>query len=170
MDDLITKAQRGDRLAVADLARDHYAKVYRFCVRRVGDESAKDATQDTFVTMQKSIRKYEARSTFETWLFGIANNACRNLARKMRIEPLRIENWMEAQTDGGHGQVEAKTDLASALAKLSPEHREVVMMHEIEEMTYAQIAEILGVPEGTVKSRLHHAFVALRRSFVGVTA
>jgi len=170
MDDLITKAQRGDRQAVADLVRDHYARVYRFCSRRVGDETAKDATQDTFVTMQKSIKRFQARSTFETWLFGIANNACRNLARRKRLEPLSIENWMEASTDGGHAEVEAKADLIAAMRRLSVEHREVVVMHEIEEMTYAQIAEILGVPEGTVKSRLHHAFVALRRTVAGVTA
>lgn len=169
MDHLIEQAQRGNRDAISSLVKEHYASVYRFCARRLGEELAKDAAQETFITMQKSLRKFERKSAFETWLFGIANNSCRNIARKRKAEPYSIENWMDVPGPSEHKATEDRATLRGALIKLSDEHREVVLMHEVEEMTYSEIAEILGIPVGTVKSRLYHAFVALRRSMAGVT-
>ena len=167
MDGLVTRAQRGDRGAMDRLVCEHYARVYRFCARRVGEAAGQDAAQETFVTMVKSISKYEGRSSFPTWLLGVANRTCMALARKRRLEPLPLEAWHDSGTDTESAAID-RAALAQALRSLSTEHREVVELHEVEGLRYAEIAEILGVPEGTVKSRLHHAFLNMRKQLGGV--
>ncbi len=163
MDGRIEQARRGDRDALGLLVREHYPRVYRFCARRLGDDWAEDAAQETFVTMQRSLKRYQERSSFETWLLGIAHNHCRNLSRKRRMDPSQLDAWMEQQAQTVEDPIFDRESLRCALAKLSEEHREVVMLHEVEGLKYGEIGEILGIPEGTVKSRLHHAFMNLRR-------
>jgi RNA polymerase sigma-70 factor, ECF subfamily len=168
MDGRIEAAQRGDREALASLVREHYALVFRFCARRLGDEAGADAAQETFVTMQRRLRHFGGRSSFETWLLGIAHNECRAKARSSRLDPLPLEAWVEvaAPTD----RADDREALRQALAALSVDHREVVVLHELDGLRYAEIAEILGIPEGTVKSRLHHAFLNLRAALCGGAA
>lgn len=166
MDGLVAQAQKGDRGAMDRLVCEHYARVYRFCARRVGEAAGQDAAQETFVTMVKSIGKYAGRSSFPTWLLGVANRTCMALARKRRLEPMPLEAWHDGGTDTESAAID-RVALAQALRSLSPEHREVVVMHEVEGLRYAEIAEILDVPEGTVKSRLHHAFLNMRKQLVG---
>ena len=165
MDGRIEKAKQGNREALGFLVRMHYDRVYRFCARRIGDDLAPDAAQETFVTMQKSIRGFEAKSRFETWLLGIANNQCRYLIRKKRLEPQTLQNWLDVAGPQMSDQLLDREALRCALSKLTDDHREVVFLHEIEGLRYAAIAEILGIPEGTVKSRLFHAFRVMRRYF-----
>lgn len=149
--------------AVERLVHEHYASVYRFCARRIGDQAAFDATQETFLTAQKCWHKFRGESTERTWLFGIAMNQCRSMARKRKLEPLGLENWLD---DPSPGDMQAETlqreDLRRALAQLSPEHLEIILLHEIEGLRYSEAARLLGVPEGTLKSRLHYAFKELR--------
>ena len=166
MDGRIEQAKRGDRDALGGLVREHYSQVFRFCARRLGDDLAQDAAQETFVTMQRSIKRYEGRSTFPTWLLGIAHNHCRNMARKRKMDPVPLATWLEAPDPTAQNPIDREA-LRRALAQLSEEHREVVLLHEVEGLRYAEIAEITGVPEGTVKSRLHHAFQHLRRHLCG---
>lgn len=163
MEGRIDLAKRGDRAALEELVREHYARVYRFCARRIGDDWAADATQETFVTMQRTLKNFKRASTLDTWLLGIAHNHCRNLARKKGKEFQATETWLSQLADRQSHSVIDREALKAAMAQLSDEHREVVLLHEVEELRYADIAEILGVPEGTVKSRLHHAFLNLRR-------
>ncbi|MBS1721495.1 MAG: RNA polymerase sigma factor [Armatimonadetes bacterium] len=163
MDGRIEQAKRGDRDALESLVREHYARVFSFCARRLGDDLAQDAAQETFVTMQRSLKRFEAKSSFETWLLGIAHNQCRNLARKKRSAPLPLEPWIEGSYVAAEDSAIDREALRCAMQKLSEEHREVVLLHEVEGLRYAEIAEILSVPEGTVKSRLFHAFSHLRR-------
>ncbi|MES1227990.1 MAG: RNA polymerase sigma factor [Armatimonadota bacterium] len=164
--ELVQKAQKGDRTALGRLVQDHYGRVFRFCARRVGDELGQDATQETFVTMQKTIDRFRADSRFETWLLGIAHHTCLGMARKARRDPMPLEDWFNPVGPDQSNVIERES-LRQALATLSPEHREVVVMHEVEGLRYAEIAAILGVPEGTVKSRLHHAFLNLRQALRG---
>lgn len=173
MDEHIDGASRGDREAMAAIVAEHYPAVYRFCARRIGPELGQDAAQETFLIAQRSLKRFDGRSKFSTWLFGIAHNACRNLARKRRIEMTYEQAWQEdphPQTPSieGRGGVSENTlidreALRKAMGKLSPEHREAVVLHELEELTYEEAASVLGVPVGTVKSRLFHAFAHLRR-------
>jgi RNA polymerase sigma-70 factor (ECF subfamily) len=170
MDERIDRARRGDRSALGELVTEHYPRVYRFCARRLGDDLAQDAAQETFLTVQRTIKRFEARSTFETWLLGIAHNHCRNLSRKKMRDPMSLNDAFEKPIDGHAEQVVQNEQLRCALEKLSPEHREVVLLHEVEGLTYAEVAQIAGVPEGTVKSRLYHAFRNLREIMTEVPA
>lgn len=144
------------------VVRDHYDAVYRFCARRIGIGRAADASQETFVTAQRAIRRFRGESSLRTWILGIAVNECRRAIRKGGAEPLPLEVDLAGHTDD-EGALVNRQVLAEALARLSDEHREVVLLHEIEGLTYDEIAEATGVPSGTVKSRLHHAFLRLRK-------
>lgn len=155
--------------AMEAMVREHYAAVYRFCARRIGPEAAQDAAQDTFVSAQRSLKRFDGRSSLSTWLFGIAHNHCRNLARKNKREMLADDGWlceeaMEPTTTTKEKQLVDRHTLREALAQLSPEHRDAVLLHEVEGLSYEEAGVVLGVPAGTVKSRLHYAFASLRRT------
>lgn len=145
---------------MAQIVREHYGAVYRFCARRIGPETAQDAAQDTFVTAQKAIRKFKGDSSLLTWLLGIAHNHCRNLARKNNKEIPLCETWVGSELP--EDDIVNRDLLRQSLSRLSPEHLEVVVLHELDGLTYDEAATILNVPVGTVKSRLHHAFLKLR--------
>jgi RNA polymerase sigma-70 factor, ECF subfamily len=169
MDEDLKLAAGGDAEAMAAVVREHYALVYRFCARRIGPEMALDAAQETFLTAQKSLRRFDGRSSLSTWLLGIAHNHCRNMARKKKhevtwlggeeMEAKSIQNTERAMID--------RETLRQALGKLSREHREVVLLHELEGLSYEEAAHIIGVPVGTIKSRLHYAFHQLRKALLG---
>ena len=146
---------------------EHYARVYRFCARRVGDEAAADIAQETFVTMQQNYGNFQGKSKLSTWLLGIAHNLCRAHSRKRKTDAMPLEYWLDPGAPAHDSEVCNRETLRVALGKLSEEHREVVLLHEIEGLTYAEIGEVAGIPEGTVKSRLHHAFANLRRELSG---
>src|ERR1700712_3128998 len=124
---------------IADIARTHYDAVFRFCVRRIGPDRASDAAQETFLTAQKVLKKFRGESSLSTWLFGIANNECRRQIRMKGYEPQPIE-FDPNKACGGDPErtlVDRET-LRVAMAKLSPEHREAVLLHEIEGLTYEE--------------------------------
>lgn len=152
---------------MAEIAVDLYPSVYRFCVRRIGPDLAADAAQETFLIAQRSIRKFDGSSALSTWLFGIALNTCRNLARKRRMDISYEHAWSVPAGGPGESTLVNRENLRNALNKLSPAHLEVVLLHEVEGMTYEEAAKVLGIPVGTVKSRLHHAFLDLRRTLGG---
>lgn len=149
---------------IAEIAKQHYALVFRFCARRVGVDAAQDAAQETFLTAQRVIGKFRGDSTLRTWLLGIANNECRRVCRNRKLDAPCIE-LTDAPDKGSFDQmIVDRHALSEALNKLSPEHREVVLLHEVEGLSYDEAAAVIGVPAGTVKSRLHHAFLNLRKS------
>ena len=150
-----------DEIDVGRLARDHYDAVFRFCARRIGADRAADAAQETFLTAHGAAKRFRGESSPLTWLFGIAHNHCRRSARRERMNPTIALGDMEIPVEGTDATIDREA-LARALHALSTEHRDVVILHEIEGRTYEEIALILGCPAGTVKSRLHYAFRALR--------
>jgi len=148
---------------IAQIVKDHYDRVFWFCARRVGADRAEDAAQETFLTAQRGIARYKGRSALSTWLLGIANNHCRHLARSRRLAPPMIE--LDESTGPLVGDEEYLINrhaLQQALNALTPEHREAVILHELDGLSYEEAATLLGVPPGTVKSRVHHAFLNLR--------
>ncbi len=168
MDADVTQAQYGNREAMARLVDVHYDAVYRFCARRIGPDSAADAAQETFLTAQNTIKRYRGEAAFRTWLLGIAHNHCRHASRKRRVESW---DWT-MENESAHnpeGSLVDRQALRTAMQALSPEHREVVLLHEVEGLTYEEAAQVLGIPVGTVKSRLHHAFQGLRRTLLGAS-
>lgn len=160
MDPIAERAVRGDRDAMAELVRQFYPDVYRFCCRFVGPDGAEDSTQETFINASKKIRGFRGDASMKTWLFGIAINVIRNDKRKKKHEQLM--DWMEPESpDPASSVIDAQT-LREAISKLSDDHQDVVVLHELEGLTYEECASSLGVPVGTVKSRLFHAFRNLR--------
>jgi len=152
------------KLKIEDLVELYYDSVLRFCAVRLGQEEGADATQETFVIAQKQIGTFRGDAHPKTWLLGISQNVCRARNRKLgREHPM--EYLAETPAQAGPDLID-RVALERALNQLSPEHREVVVLHEIDELKYAEISHILGIPEGTVKSRLHHAFCHLRKQLV----
>ena len=144
------------------IARQYYAGVYRFCARRVGNDHAADAAQETFLTAQRVLKTFRGESSLSTWLFGIANNECRRLSRKRNLEISGLEEEMTSKSSPTEPQLVNRELLNQAMGQLSKDHREAVLLHEVDGLTYEEAAAVLGVPVGTVKSRLHHAFKQLR--------
>jgi RNA polymerase sigma-70 factor (ECF subfamily) len=162
MDDLAAQAARGNREAMARIVAEHYAPVYAFCARRLGADLAEDAAQETFIMAYKTMHRYDPGCALRTWLIGIAFNVSRNLARKKRREINLEDLWHLEASAPGENAIVACQHLRSALRELSPSHLEVVMLHELDGLTYEESAVVLGIPVGTVKSRLHEAFRQLR--------
>jgi RNA polymerase sigma-70 factor (ECF subfamily) len=160
MDPTAERAIRGERDAMAEIVRRHYAEVYRFCSRIVGVQAAEDAAQETFAKAVPAIRKFRGDCSTRTWLFGIALNICRNDRRKMK-PTLPLQDWDMAH-DSTANLVDAEA-LRNALAQLDDAHRDAVVLHEVEGLTYEECARVLDIPAGTVKSRLFYAFEKLRQ-------
>lgn len=162
MSDLAERAARGEREAMAKIVAEHYAAVYAFCARRLGRDLAEDAAQETFIMATKTIKRYDPNCALRTWLIGIALNVSRNLARKKRREIDLANLWhLEANTPG-EDSIVAGEHLRAGLKQLKPDHLEVMVLHELDELTYEECAQVLDIPVGTVKSRLHEAFRQLR--------
>lgn len=148
-------------LDIEQLADAHYDAVWRFCFRRVGRDLAADATQETFLTALKRAPSFRGESDAKTWLYGIALNTCRSLSRKLKRD-VPLDDIVDFQAQSNLPNLTAMR-LAQALKKISPEHAEVVILHELDGLSYLEIAQLIQIPEGTVKSRLHHAFLSLRK-------
>src|SRR5688572_29565875 len=143
---------------IEDLVDAYYDDVFRVCSKFVGPDGAEDCAQDTFVLANRALTRFRGESSAKTWLFGIAQNACRNYRRKHR-ETVPLEGWHA--TEPTPDLIEAGA-LRAALLKLDPEIARLVILKETEGLTYEECAEVFRIPVGTVKSRLHHAFLKLR--------
>lgn len=150
-------------LDIAEIARGNYETVFRFCSRRIGQDLAADAAQETFLTAQRVLHKFRGEASLKTWLLGIAHNECRRILRRKKVDPPVLEMKLEPSVNPESSWVDRQA-LSQAMAKLSAEQREAVILIELDGLSYEEAAVVLGVPVGTVKSRLHYAFVILRRS------
>jgi RNA polymerase sigma factor (sigma-70 family) len=157
--DLEKRVASGDRDALSAVVHQHYADVLRLCSRLVGG-AAEDAAQDTFLQASRKIGSFRGDSSIRTWLFGIAINVCRNRRRKK--VPLPLADWKERELEAPAAPLFEAHALRTALAKLGKSHREVLILHVVVGLTYADCAGVLRVRVGSVKSRLHHATRKLR--------
>ncbi len=137
------------------------------------EADAEDLTQEVFVALYQSLASYRGESSLATWSYRVALNHCLKHAGKARpvTVPYNEAHDQPASDMSGPAHQSAQRELFSqietALEQLSPSHREAVILHELHEMTYAECAAVLGVPVGTVKSRLSTAFRRLRKSLGG---
>jgi RNA polymerase sigma-70 factor (ECF subfamily) len=163
---LIARVIAGDRLAGRALYDTHAPRVYSLAYRMSGDsERAREFTQDTFIRAFARLSQFRGDAAFSTWLHRIVvtviSNARRSDVRFAREVALDEANLIEASV------VEAEPDLKDCIARavenLSEAYRTTLIMHDIEGYTHAEIAEVLGVPEGTSKSRLSAARAQLRQ-------
>jgi RNA polymerase sigma-70 factor (ECF subfamily) len=164
----VEAARAGDRTAYSILVRRHQAALHRHLVRMVlSPDDALDLTQEAFVRAWQALPQFEPGAQFRTWLFRIASNAALDLIRRRKtVEFVPLDDAFEAADPaaGPERQAEAAQELRgleAALARLTPEHREVLLLREVEEMSYEEIGRVLSLSEGTVKSRLARARAAL---------
>jgi RNA polymerase sigma-70 factor, ECF subfamily len=173
---LVDRCVSGDDAAWEELVRQHTRRVYGLCYRFTGsDAEAQDLTQEVFLRIFRSLRSFRSsEGSFVTWLARLTRNLLIDHYRRTRQErvtdsieeqlPMLEENVAaSARPDGLVVGREASEILQAALQKLSPELRETVILRDLQEMEYREIAQVLKVPEGTVKSRLNRGRAELAR-------
>jgi RNA polymerase sigma-70 factor (ECF subfamily) len=156
---LIERYLRGEMEAFDTLMRAHEDRVFAICLRMLRDrEAALDATQETFVTVFRKADRFAGRSAFSTWLYRVAVNTCYDHARRAKrhlAEPLPEGNDPADHAAGDEfGSIELRPDLQAALAALPAEFRAAVVLADVEGLGLQTVAEALGIPVGTVKSRV----------------
>jgi len=167
-------AAAGDKASFARLVEKHKATVFGLCFRLVGTtDEARDAAQEAFVRAYTSIRDFDARQPFGAWVLRIARNHCIDLLRRRRPTLALVAESRGDEPEAGvapepadHFAVggeqavqesEAQRDLDAAVASLPPRYREVIALFHVQHKSYAEIAEALNVPMGTVMTWLHRA-------------
>ena len=172
---LIRKLQERDSQAATEFVDTYGARVHALARRYARTEAdAEDLTQEIFVELCRAIASFRGDSQLSTWVYRVALNRCLKHRDRAKPESLPLEDERLAVTQGNAPdpaneatRAELSTRVDSALAKLSPEHRDVVLLHELHGMTYSECADLLGIPIGTVKSRLSNAFRRLRMLLYG---
>lgn len=173
---LIRRAQGGDRDAFAQLLARFEKPVYHQALRMVGHaEDAADLTQEVFLKVWQGLPSFQGDSSFSTWLYRLTSNACIDFLRreKRRRGTLSLddeERELVAQLPDpaptpqrALEQRELRQALAEGLAQLSDEHRQVLILRELNGLSYDEIAQALCLSPGTVKSRIARARLALRK-------
>ncbi|MGD9853621.1 MAG: RNA polymerase sigma factor [Planctomycetaceae bacterium] len=156
--DVLEGCRVGDRLAQRLLYESFQCQVYRLTVRIVGWQDAEDVTQQVFLQVFRKMGQFAGHSKFETWLYRLAmNEALQHLRKERRWnhQPLRHEPMSPHKRE--EEQTEDKDVLEQALSRLEPELRSLFVLREVEGLSYREIAEAMGIPEGTVGSRLNRA-------------
>lgn len=172
---LVAAAQGGDKRALDTLLRRHYDRLYALCRRLTGDEAdAADACQEALMAVVRGLPRFDARSSFATWSYRVATNAALDELRRRRRRPVpSLDADAGAGQGGGFGppvgRVTAdsadgtalRLDVDAALATLAPEFRAPVVLRDLCGLSYEEIAEVLDIPPGTVRSRIARARGAL---------
>lgn len=167
--DLVEAAKGGDRAALDRLLRAHQPRIHAVCRRLTGnDADALDATQDALIAIVKGLPRFDGRSRFSTWAYRIATNTCLDELRRRKRRPelgnaddvtaseptLRRAAGGAGATDPTGDDVSRRLAVDAALARLAPEFRAAVVLRDLCQLDYAEIAEVLEVPVGTVRSRI----------------
>ena len=171
--DLILRCQRGDEAAFESLVRLHEKRVYALCRRMCrSEDDALEAAQDTFLAVWRGVGSFRADAAFSTWLYRLATNACLDLLRREKknggnvslddegssVEPVDRAPSPEEAVERN----ETQRMVREALLALPDDYRQILLLRETEQLSYAEIAEITGLELGTVKSRISRARLALR--------
>ena len=159
---LVAAAQGGDRGALEELLRLHQERVHAICRRMTGnDADALDATQEALIAIVRGLPRFDGRARFSTWVYRIATNACLDELRRRRRRPLvglpEHEGVTAELVDPAplfDESVTARLDIDAALQSLVPEFRAPVVLRDLCRLDYAEIAEVLDIPPGTVRSRI----------------
>lgn len=173
---LVDRCLNGQETAWEDLVKTHTRRVYAICYRFTNSDSeAQDLTQDVFMRVFRNLKSFRAgEGSFAVWLTRLTRNLLIDHYRRTRLDRatdsledqapmLEEKTAMMSRTDGMLAGREASEVLQQALQKLSPELRETVILRDLEELDYKEIAQVLNVPEGTVKSRLNRGRAELAR-------
>jgi RNA polymerase sigma-70 factor (ECF subfamily) len=179
---LVARYKGNDLTAFDEIVERYQHKIYGYVRRLVGNETdAEDITQEVFLKALNSLHSFREESSLQTWLFRIATNLCRDVHRRRQREKGWLPLWRHADSGectGEESVMEIPDDrsdpeklllreelsdlLKQAMDRLPMAMREVLVLHDVELMSYEEIARALGIPLGTVKSRLFHARARLR--------
>lgn len=173
-DSLVSEAKGGSEAAFRRLVEKYQRKIYGMALGMVKDpDEAKDVTQDAFLKAYKALASFQGQSAFYTWLYRIAMNLCIDRARhNARVGKVEFDEVIDRDEEGDSGisprrigfdparayqDREIRERLNAAIQKLSPTHRAVLLLREVDGMAYKEIADVMQCSEGTVMSRLFHA-------------
>jgi RNA polymerase sigma-70 factor (ECF subfamily) len=177
---LLARLRARDERAFRELVEEHRDRVFHLTYRMLGNKAeAEDVAQEVFIAVFKTIDTFREESKLSTWIYRVAVNHCKNrikyLARRHQRDQQELDEHNDPG-DGAHGvpstprrpdrQVEgAELDrlMQEAIAELEEDHRTLVVLRDLEDLSIEEICEITGLPDGTVKSRLHRARIALRK-------
>ena len=179
--ELVKKAKNGDRAAFDALARSCAHGIYNLCLRLCGNKaSAEDIAQDAFISAYRNIGRFEQKSPFAGWVYRIAVNTWKNRVRyekrrlffrhdsldeAMETEDGQVQRQLPADdppADAGVEKAQKSERIQKALLELGPEAKEMIVLRDMEELSYEEISGVLNLPLGTVKSRIARAREALR--------
>jgi RNA polymerase sigma-70 factor (ECF subfamily) len=175
VDQLVQRCRRGEPRAFSELFSQHKELVYRYIYKMLGSGAPIDELiQDTFIEIARSIGSFNEKAQLSTWIYRITANVCmRYLRQKHRkstqmLQPNEIE--IEQLTDNGEGSGEAallkkqtRELINQALGRLDAKKRTVLVLHDMEGVALKDVAEIVGIPLGTVQTRLFHARAAMKK-------
>ncbi len=166
---LARAAADGDRDALDVLLARHAARVHAICRRILGTrDDALDATQEALIAVSRSIARFDGRAAFTTWLHRVATNAALDEVRRRGRRPRPTETLTDVPPVGsGADAVDARIDVDAALAQLPEEFRVAVVLRDLCDLDYAEIASVLGIPPGTVRSRIARGRAALAAVLAG---
>jgi RNA polymerase sigma-70 factor (ECF subfamily) len=172
LDALVGQAQSGDRAALDRLLRDQQPMIHAVCRRITGnDVDALDATQEALIAVVRGLHRFDGRAKFSTWVYRIATNASLDELRRRRRRPVATLDADDGREPGTAGdvaaQVVARLDTDAALATLSPEYRAAVVLRDLCALDYAEIADVLDIPPGTVRSRIARGRAAIADHLAG---
>lgn len=164
---LVARARSGDRRALEELLDRHADRIHAVCRRIVADpHDALDATQEALLAVARGITRFDGSARFSTWCYRVATNAALDEVRRSRRRPIAVEPSPTLAVTGsatpdGTGAVDARLDVDAALRTLPAEFRAAVVLRDLCDLDYAEIAEVLDVPPGTVRSRIARGRAAL---------
>ncbi|MDQ6796794.1 MAG: RNA polymerase sigma factor [Actinomycetota bacterium] len=159
----MTFAKRGDTGALDALLRRHHLRLLTLCARLTGNPTdADDACQEALVALARGLDGFDGRSSFSTWAYRVTTNTCLDELRRRRRRPVpglpedapTHPGGSEGGPDDPGEMVTRRVDIDSALGRLAPEFRQAVVLRDLCQLSYAEIADIVDVPVGTVRSRI----------------
>lgn len=173
-EELVQKAQQDDERAFGKLVERYETKVYSLAIKMLRNpEDAEDVLQDTFLRAYRGIKSFQGNSTFSTWIYRITANSALMRLRKKQLPTVSIDDADERETpiniaDWSPGPVEqlltqeTQKAMDEAIEALPPEFKQVFILRDVEELSNAEVAEILDLSVAAVKSRLHRARLKVR--------
>lgn len=180
--EIIGRCKEGDRIAFNELVLRHQRRVFNLCYRILGNrDEAEDVAQEVFITVFRAIKSFRGDSSFTTWLHRVATNHCKNrlkyLKRRRYFQTSSIDDTLETQ-DGDikkeyHDEEETSPEedvqrsqvadeIETAINNLDDDYRVVIVLRDVQGLSYQEIADVLELKEGTVKSRIHRARLELQ--------